>query len=91
MSDIFDDALKITEESVAAQVEAGAIDTVYQENRALERDLKDSSAEIVMCHVEIEQLRAENERLKAFIADKIHDATRERMLMEIDYKGVGCE
>ena len=39
----------------------------------------------------IKQLRADNERLKAFIADKIHDATRERMLMEIDYKGVGCE
>jgi hypothetical protein len=36
---------------------------------------------------EIEQLRAENKRLKAFIADKIHDATRERMLMEIDYRG----
>ena len=39
----------------------------------------------------IERLRADNERLKAFIADKIHDATRERMMMEIDYKGVGCE
>ena len=33
--------------------------------------------------IEIERLRAENERLKAFIADKIHDATRERMLMEV--------
>ena len=33
---------------------------------------------------EWERLRAENERLKAFIADKIHDATRERMLMEVD-------
>ena len=40
---------------------------------------------------EIDQLRAENARLKAFIADKIHDATREQMMMEIDYKGVGCE
>ena len=39
----------------------------------------------------IEKLTAENERLKAFIADKIHDATRERMMMEVDYKGVGCE
>ena len=28
-------------------------------------------------------LLTENERLKAFIADKIHDATRERMLMEV--------
>jgi cell division protein FtsB len=45
------------------------IDTVYQENRALEAEIK--------------RLRAENERLKAFIADKIHDATRERMLMEV--------
>ena len=35
-----------------------------------------------MC--EVERLRAENERLKAFIADKIHDATRERMLMEVN-------
>jgi hypothetical protein len=26
----------------------------------------------------------EIERLKAFIADKIHDATRERMLMEVE-------
>ena len=40
---------------------------------------------------EIKQLRADNERLKAFIADKIHDATREQMMMEIDYKGVECE
>ena len=32
---------------------------------------------------EWERLRAENERLKAFIADRIHDATRERMLMEV--------
>ena len=54
-----------------------SIDTVYQENRALEAEIK--------------QLRADNERLKAFIADKIHDATREQMMMEIDYKGVECE
>lgn len=40
-------------------------------------DLSDSSAEIVMNHTEIE-------RLKAFIADRIHDATRERMLMEVE-------
>ena len=41
MSDIFDDALKITEESVEAQVEAniGTLDTVYQENRALEEEI----------------------------------------------------
>ena len=31
------------------------------------------------------ELKAENERLKAFIADKIHDATREQMMMEIRY------
>lgn len=37
---------------------------------------------------EIDRLTAENERLKAFIADKIHDATRERMLMEIEYEGI---
>jgi len=31
----------------------------------------------------IERLTAENERLKAFIADKIHDATVERMMLEV--------
>jgi cell division protein FtsB len=35
-------------------------------------------------NAEIKKLRADNERLKAFIADKIHDATRERMLMELE-------
>ena len=34
------------------------------------------------CH-----LHDEIERLKAFIADRIHDATREEMLMEVDYDG----
>ena len=106
MSDIFDDALKITEESVAAQVEAGAIDTVYQENRALMagiKKLREGHCDDCCCArswealgiteftgrsipEEIEQLRAENERLKAFIADKIHDATREQMMMEIQHE-----
>ena len=34
-----------------------------------------------------EELKAENERLKAFISDRIHDATREEMLMAIDHRG----
>ena len=32
---------------------------------------------------EIKRVRVENERLEAFIADRIHDATREEMLMAI--------
>jgi len=32
---------------------------------------------------ESEALRAENERLRAFIADRIHDATVERMMLEV--------
>jgi cell division protein FtsB len=54
---------------IASDKPNDTIDTVYQENRALEAEIK--------------RLRAEAERLKAFIADKIHDATRERMLMEV--------
>ena len=33
--------------------------------------------------LQVAGLLSENECMKAFIADKIHDATRERMLMEI--------
>ena len=36
---------------------------------------------------EIEELRADNKRLKAFIADRIRDARREEMLMQINYRG----
>lgn len=41
MSDIFDDALEITKEAVEAQVAAdiGTLETVYQENRALEAEI----------------------------------------------------
>ena len=37
---------------------------------------------------EIDRLTAENEHLKAFISDRIHDATREAMLVEVNY---GCK
>ena len=43
-------------------------------------------SEVEWAVTEIERLTAENERLKAFISDRIHDATRERMLMEINYR-----
>ena len=32
---------------------------------------------------EIDYLKAKNERLEAFIADRIHDATVERMMLEV--------
>ena len=37
---------------------------------------------------EVARLTAKNEQLNAFIADRIHDATREAMLGEINY---GCK
>ena len=51
----------------------------------------DLGEELELLKTKNDELLADNERLKAFIADKIHDATRERMMMEVDYKGVGCD
>ena len=42
-------------------------------------------AEMALLRRENETLLAENERLRAFIADKIHDASIERMMMEIGW------
>ena len=38
--DAFDTPLEITEEAVEKQVAGGSIDTVYQENRALEAEIE---------------------------------------------------
>jgi len=52
------------------------IDTVYQENRALRGEMDRLRAELAEKTNKIECL-------KAFIADRIHDASIERMMMEV--------
>ena len=43
--------------------------------------------ELERLQAKVKELRADNERLKAFIADRIRDARREEMLMQINYRG----
>ena len=57
------------------------------ENEAMAKHIEAVQITWDGCDSERMELRAKNERLTAFIADKIHDASRERMLMEIGGAG----
>ena len=60
--DAFDEALAITKESVDEQV--GAIDTVYQENRALEAEIERLLAQRSGLTAKVDELRNDIERLR---------------------------